>query len=66
MPWLSRRARLGSAAAAASARVPPFVSGASGNIVLASCACGDAEEVPYSYFMGWTMVKVGVEFFIAG
>lgn len=39
MPWLSRRACVGSSAAAASARTPALVSGASGNIVRASCAC---------------------------
>lgn len=41
MPWESRRAWVGSCAAAASARTPPFVSGASGNITRASCACWD-------------------------
>lgn len=41
MPWESRRAFVGSPAATASARTPPLVSGASGNITRASCDCND-------------------------
>jgi hypothetical protein len=47
MPWESRRAWVGSCAAAARPRTPAFVSGASGNITWASCACSNIHRTTY-------------------